>query len=255
MMERSRATRRAFMPVVAAIVMLSVAVPAWSGRTAAPRGRKIAADTARVAVRAVPWKKIEGFRNSADFRYDRADPVNLSIWDRIKQWIFYQLSRIFDKVDGTAVSNYLGMVIYPVVAVTIIYVLLKVFGAGMQGLFFSPRRKAGAPAVPVDDLDSMDIGALIEERLKIGDYRAVVRLQYLRCLKRLAGKNLISLKRNKTNDEYVRELGDSPLAAGFGELSRIFEYVWYGNFPVSEESYSQVRDLLGGFYAGLGEDS
>lgn len=253
-MGRSRAARSHIILCCALILTLLHAVAAVGRGPAPARERKIAADTTRVALRPVPWKKIEEFRKNDDFRYDRADLVNLSIWDRIQQWLFYQLGRLFKRVDTIVVGKYLEIVIYAVVAVTVTYVILKIFSSGIQGLFFSPHRKAGSAPADFDDVDTMDIEALIERYLKSGDYRAVVRLQYIRCLRRLAAKNLVTLKRNKTNDEYLRELGDSPLCTGFGELTRIFEYTWYGNFPVSEESYTLVRDLFDGFYAGLGEN-
>lgn len=74
------------------------------------------------------------------------------------------------------------------------------------------------------------------------DYRSAVRYQFLFILKKLSDKNLINWNPEKTNKDYVAELKMPNLKKEFSELSYIFDYVWYGEFNVEEQSYQKFKN-------------
>lgn len=81
---------------------------------------------------------------------------------------------------------------------------------------------------------------LIQKALQQSDFRGAVRLLYMEALKTLTQNNWIQWKANKTNHEYLMELYNSPFRKSFIELTRSFEYIFYGDFPVNAEVYQNI---------------
>jgi hypothetical protein len=67
-----------------------------------------------------------------------------------------------------------------------------------------------------------------------------VRLLYLRCLKQLSDAKLISWQIDKTNATYLFELDDTGQRQKFGLLTRQFEYIWYGDFPIDPKIFGNI---------------
>ncbi|HJS55078.1 MAG TPA: DUF4129 domain-containing protein, partial [Chitinophagaceae bacterium] len=80
--------------------------------------------------------------------------------------------------------------------------------------------------------------------LRNGNYRLAVRYLYLQSLNRLSEKKFIEINSNKTNYEYVKEVSSRKFANEFASLTLLYEYVWYGEYPVDERLFEQIQ---GGF--------
>ncbi|REC59680.1 DUF4129 domain-containing protein [Chryseobacterium pennae] len=80
-----------------------------------------------------------------------------------------------------------------------------------------------------------------------GDYRSAVRYQFLFILKKLSDKKLINWNPEKTNKDYVAELKVPNLKSEFSDLSYIFDYVWYGEFNIDEQSYQKFKNQYQAF--------
>lgn len=98
-----------------------------------------------------------------------------------------------------------------------------------------------------ENIEEMNIDRLIEEARKKGDYRLATRWWYLKILKKLTMENLISWKPYKTNFDYYRELQNTTYISGFKEASHVYEYVWYGQFDVTEDTYNKYTPQLDAF--------
>jgi hypothetical protein len=109
------------------------------------------------------------------------------------------------------------------------------------------RGEAAKVAVPysesLEDIHGINFDAEVEKALAQHNYRLAVRLLYLKCLKQLSDKNLIQWEIDKTNTAYLYELKNNEQRQIFGLLTSRFEYVWYGNFPINKQAFSDI-DLL-----------
>ena len=65
-------------------------------------------------------------------------------------------------------------------------------------------------------------------------------LPFLKLLKELTDKNLISWKIDKTNSDYSIELSNSKYSKQFKELAFLYEYIWYGDFPVDDTNFKST---------------
>ena len=82
----------------------------------------------------------------------------------------------------------------------------------------------------------------INEAEQMANYNQAIRYWYLKSLKNLKDKALIHYTPEKTNQEYISELKDSIYLDQFRNLTRNYEYVWYGEFLLQKELYLKIKD-------------
>ena len=96
---------------------------------------------------------------------------------------------------------------------------------------------------PVENIEELDIQALLERAINVGDFKLAVRLYYLRLLKKLHEQNVIVWKKDKTNRDYLSELFSRDFF--FDEINRLtlsYESVWYGDHMLRSESFRTLTD-------------
>lgn len=73
------------------------------------------------------------------------------------------------------------------------------------------------------------------------DYKECLRLLYQISLKHLENASLIKTEVDKTNWDYVTEIREPKIASGFGSLTAIHEYTWYGMTDVDQQTFSKFE--------------
>lgn len=107
------------------------------------------------------------------------------------------------------------------------------------GLF---RKKRNIIAGAEEEVGTEDIFAInyqkeIDKAAQQGNYRLAVRLMFLRLLKDLSEKNIIQYRQERTNLDYLVQLQPTRYYTDFFRITRNYEYSWYGQFDVNEETY------------------
>ena len=92
----------------------------------------------------------------------------------------------------------------------------------------------------LENIHEIDFSEQIAIALQNKNYRLVVRLLYLQTLKQLSDKNLIDWQPEKTNQTYVSELKQQPYHQQFVSLTNQFEYIWYGEFYIDENTFQPI---------------
>lgn len=123
------------------------------------------------------------------------------------------------------------------------------------GLFSSSSKKITEPITHVDGMPEnifeMDYEKAISTALQNNNYRLATRFLFLRSLKTLSIKKIITYSADKTNFDYVFEVNGSPYYNNFVMLSRNYEYVWYGNFNLNDQQFKLIQDLFNQFQQQL----
>ena len=70
---------------------------------------------------------------------------------------------------------------------------------------------------------------------------------YLRTLKELSEGGIIQYSQEKTDHEYVMQLFGTEYYKDFFRITRDFEYAWYGQFPISAQSFQIVQSHFSKF--------
>ncbi len=92
-----------------------------------------------------------------------------------------------------------------------------------------------------ENINENNYPKLIEQAEAQQNYRLAYRYHFLWILQMLSNRKLIIWQKKKTNQEYSEELKSTAHKEKFGQLSYIFDYVWYGEFSLSHWQYEQAK--------------
>jgi hypothetical protein len=149
--------------------------------------------------------------------------------------------------------------IWVVVIGLVVFVVFQLLRINMKGLAKKKSDKAKVvkeTEIPIEeDITKMEFEDLLQAAVDAGRFRVAVRLLYLRTLRQLSEKGLITWKQEKTNHDYVRELGQKRIRAGFSDVTLIFEYIWYGEVPVNKDDFNLARASFVQFEQSLRQES
>lgn len=148
-------------------------------------------------------------------------------------------------------------IIWVLIIAAAIFVIFQLFKINFKGLLKkkSDKAKVGKEVeIPVEeDIHKMEFEDLVQTAVNAGNFRLAVRLLYLRALRQLSEQGMIQWKPDKTNHDYIRELKDKSLRQGFSDITLIFEYIWYGEFPVNRDDFNLARASFVQFEQSLRE--
>ncbi|MDO6760341.1 hypothetical protein Q4566_09045 [Tamlana sp. 2_MG-2023] len=137
----------------------------------------------------------------------------------------------------------IGWFFYLAIALAVIFLVYMIFKEGGTRLFTSKRNKSinTNEDITAENIENADIKSLINHAEKDANYRLAIRYYYLLVLKTLSINNLIKFEDDKTNSEYLSELHNTAFGKDFGYISYLYNYIWYGEFPVDIETYDKAK--------------
>ncbi|MGE7773420.1 DUF4129 domain-containing protein [Chitinophaga sp. NPDC101104] len=112
------------------------------------------------------------------------------------------------------------------------------------------RRKPAESDV-AEEIGQTDLEALALAARNAGQLREAVRFRYLHALHLLENVGLITRTKDKTNMDYLRELGRTSYYQPFAAITLQYEYVWYGKMSLSEAQYGRVNEAFEDFKNSL----
>ncbi|WP_166965007.1 ATP-grasp domain-containing protein [Yeosuana marina] len=132
---------------------------------------------------------------------------------------------------------------YLVIIIAVLYLVYILLNEGGTGLFSSKQSKKldNHEEITADNIQNVDINALILDAESNNDYRLAIRYYYLLVLKTLSIKNHIKFEEDKTNAEYLNEINSKPFCTTFSYVSYLYNYIWYGKFPLNIEQYTKAK--------------
>lgn len=232
--------------IYAVFFLLTIVPAAWGAPYAAPVERPFAAradvpaDTSRVDVRMPDQVLLEQFRQEADYLHTQDFTYSKTLWGYIKYFFARLVGKLF---DFHASSDWGKAVLYAALIAVAVFTAIKMFGIDTSGIFFRepPSSIDLSDTVLEENIHRDKLEAALEKALSERQYRLAARITYLTVLKRLADAGHIQWKPDRTNRSYLREIEGTPLCEPFSRLTRLYEYVWYGDFDITEEHYRQIE--------------
>lgn len=195
-------------------------------------------DTASaVQIRTIPDSKLQQWKNSKDFNYDR-NVEGLSFLQRLRMQILHWLAEFFSDRQR---RNGFWIVLIVVCFAIVVFAILKLTGMSSGGMFERNTKKNLSYNEEEENIHEINFEDAISTAERNNDLRLAVRFHYLKLLKYLSDKGAILWKPNKTNHDYITEMNGAP---AFIQLTNEFEYVWYGEREVNEEEYEAVKNLF-----------
>ena len=186
-----------------------------------------------------------------EFSYVEAPAAAPSAWDLFWERVW---QAVREWLAGRSYQGFWRWVFYALFVAAAVFIVLKLLQVDITGAF---GRSARPVPLPYDTLDenihAVDFQTRLAEAEAAGNYRLALRLGYRQLLKQLSDRHLIRWQPDKTNHAYLSELPAETLRAPFRDLTRQFEYVWYGELPLPAGLYQQARASQQAFQQTLGK--
>lgn len=196
-------------------------------------------DSSSVTLKKASSEAVNELRADADYNYTKEIGTQpKSPWDRFWDWFWGKVSELFDTQSGNITIKIIRYVFIIGAIGLIIFLVLK---GNVRALFYGKSASVSSDFLEsIEDIQEINFDKRIAEEVSRRDFRKAVRLYFLKIIKELNQQNLISWKLDKTNSDYLKELHNSSYYNQFYELSRLYEYIWYGDFKLDEANFLMV---------------
>ncbi|MGL5891687.1 MAG: DUF4129 domain-containing protein [Bacteroidia bacterium] len=238
------------------LVLLAAAPVLLPAKTA----DSLTADTSKVMMRQPDPATQKSYYSDDYYRYERKRGLEEeTFFDRLLRSMFEDKDDDIDPntnlpESAESISRGAQALNYFLLALAVgllVWGLIRALKSGSAGRLFSGKTKGGDDEIDasVEDVDihSINYETQIAAARDRGDFRYAVRLWFLSTLKNFTDRELLNWKPEKTNMDYYYELSDNPIQKQFGDISRVYDYVWYGERAINAGDYEraeeQFRDL------------
>ena len=192
-------------------------------------------------VNRISEQRLQEYASDNDFAYIKQNSNPEDTWfayilNRITQWLVVLRS---NGIMGTIFK----IVLYLIVIAAFLLIVFKLTDLSFSKILYKDKGiKASWNPVDKQTIYDIDFDHLIDKALSEQHYNLAIRYHFRKMLQMLSETGAIRWKPHKKNRDYYHEIEDQELKDRFRKLYRFFEYVWYGDFPVSEKSYRKIAE-------------
>ncbi|MBC6999973.1 DUF4129 domain-containing protein [Cytophaga sp. FL35] len=202
-------------------------------------------DSSHIVKKEITESFLEKYRNDKAFNYEVVEQ-NPTWWDDFKTWLGNVMLRIFEAIFGMErasgiLSIFLEIIPYILLGL-LIFILIK-FILRLNAHTINTKGKQGDVLLSEEEriIKTEDIGELIEKALAEKNFRLAVRYYYLQSLKQLNEREFIDWQLQKTNSDYVSEITKEDLKQQFAHITKLYDYIWYGDFFIDEQRFLRAE--------------
>ena len=213
--------------------------------TAFPLEKKatVVYDTNKISsIKKASAQKEKEIFSDKDFVYDKEAKASKGWLEAFLDW----LARLLGKPASKNPELSYNILKYSLMGIFILGIIFILWKSKFRGLLKANPKKLGGSAfndLP-ENIEDINIDALIEEAMRAGNYRLGVRWCFLKSLQWLNKNKKIAWQPAKTNIDYQMELKDKNLKEDFTAISHVFEYVWYGEINPGENLCTDYKNKV-----------
>ena len=204
-------------------------------------------DRSNIVQKKFDAKALKKYKSDKDFDYSENKIVKEpTLIERLFNWLSRQLLRFLEWIFGVKyakgiLGNILRIIPYVLVGV-LMFLLIKFFLKVNSNSIVSSASNKPVVAITEDEelIRHKNLLKLIQQAIDQKNYRLAIRFYYLNTLKQLEGKELITWEQQKTNEDYIKEIPKESIKTAFKDLTRLYDFVWYGNFEINENKFEKV---------------
>lgn len=195
--------------------------------------------------------RILEYKKNSIYNYEREAKYE----ENIIRKLLYKLLRWASDMSGIKFSwNFLNIIKYLILGLGI-FLIIKFFLNTRLGkvLRKNEERIEDIESELIDaDMSAKDLDILIQEAEERKAFRLAIRFRYLKILRMMDDLEIIEWKSGKTNSEFRKEIQQEARREKFTTLMHLYEYVWYGEFEISEaENYGHNKRAFENFEQNL----
>jgi hypothetical protein len=205
-------------------------------------------DNSNVDLRIPARQELERFRKDKDFHYEKKVISGNTVADILSSWVDWLQRKFFSRLFSKEAQPFWRIFPYIVIAAALVIVVIALRRGDFFGLFSRKRGRSGEVIYDTEEnIHEIDFDSMIKKFTDNNEYRMALRYRFLKTLRNLSEKGAIAWQKEKTNRDYVKELGVEPARSSFNELVNIFEYVWYGSFDIDKNFLGQMNERFRSF--------
>jgi hypothetical protein len=209
--------------------------------------KDVAIDTAFIIAKSFPENFKKKYTDTS-FIYEFKTPEK-NAWDRFKEWLANFFNTIFSFSNNEASMRFVEIVlkiIAIIIVIGVIYMIVKaIMNKEGQWIF---GKNSDKRIINYDEIEKnlhlVDFEKLIQNSLQSGEKRLTIRYYYLWLLKKMSAKQIIIWDVEKTNSDYLYEIKDQTQKDNFAYLSYLYNYIWYGEFELDEETFTKAKNAF-----------
>lgn len=191
-----------------------------------------------VTLRSFDAEQIALYRSMPDLQYERDLHRAPTPWERFKEW----LARWLQAMLGESVSTLLSRNVLVVLCIVLLIMALVVLGrGGIRRVLVGEPAKGATVLAGTEDIRALDLESMIREAENSGDLRRAIRLHYLLVLRKLVDRGVLMWSPDLTDRDYVDQITDAVLKKRFSRIASVFQWVWYGDSPLTPDRYEVLR--------------
>jgi hypothetical protein len=189
--------------------------------------------TLLVDARPIPQRLVDSLKAADDFWYAASERKKAKAQEK-KQirtgGSLFQKQWFRNLLWAVILGSFCGVVLWYLISSNIL-------------LFRKKSKSVGADDADneADNIFERDYETEIAAATSAGNFRLAVRLLYLHTLKNLSAAGMIDYRYGRTNQDYVADMRSHSQHPAFSRLTRHFEYIWYGQFPLSAEAFRNLQ--------------
>lgn len=170
-----------------------------------------------------------------------------SFIDKAIRWFQNILTKFWEAIFGAGTAKgfiYFMFRILPYILLAVLlYLLVRFFlKVNSTGVIGKTNAKGEVSYSEEEQIiKNENINALISDAIKQKNYRLAIRYYYLLTLKYLSEANTIDWQPQKTNEDYIKEIQRAHIKFDFKNITKIYDYVWYGEFNVDALSFESLK--------------
>ncbi len=203
-------------------------------------------DISSVQIKEITDKDLKRYKQDSSFNYE-IEKKEKNTWVKdIKAWFNNILHKFFKWLFGAekavgALSFFLRIIPY-LLLVVLIFILIKFFINTNIKRLNSSKKNQNIVSLSEEEqiIKNENIEELITNAVAKKNYRLAIRYYYLLILKLMSEKKIINWELQKTNNDYINEINKIELRKKFTHITRLYNYIWYGDFPINELKYKIV---------------
>jgi hypothetical protein len=138
--------------------------------------------------------------------------------------------------------------IYILFGSLLLWALYKIIVSNNLFIFYSRNKKIKEELTEEEiQMEEATLDEKIAKLIAEKNYRPAVRYHYIKILQQLNEKGWIKYHPQATNYDYVKQMSQNKWGDEFRFLTQVYEYVWYGEFDITEEQFSFAHDRFNNF--------
>lgn len=175
-------------------------------------------------------------------------PLDEDAWRKLTEDLDYGEEEESSKITptqrgprGTQInSGFVQYLLIAVVLLALVFLILRFVSPDL--LRREKRQKQRIDTRAVETLDPDELREALRLALDSGDLRLAVRIWYLIIIRELSARRLIRWNIEKTNNQYLAEMGNHALLPEFRKTTKAYERVWFGEETIGPQRYRALEN-------------